>query len=58
MQSLGFTHLDEEGGHFTVWARNEYSNGWTPLGFWTVYRKDGVGNGTEANGRADMGWQL
>jgi hypothetical protein len=57
LQALGFTHFDEDGGHFSICARNQHSK-LTPLGFWTVYRKDGVGSGMEQNGRADMGWQL
>jgi hypothetical protein len=59
LQPCSYSFLDEEAGHFSLWAKNEYTDGWRALGFWVVYRKDGVGPYTEREtGRADMGWQL
>jgi hypothetical protein len=58
LQPRSFVHFDEDGGHCSVYASNDHTKGWAPLGFWTVYRKDGVGTGADADGKADMGWQL
>jgi hypothetical protein len=58
LQSRGWTTYKEEAGHFCVWARREEADGWIPLGFWAVYRRDGVGGGADENNRAELGWQL
>jgi hypothetical protein len=59
LQDRSWAYADKDGGFFTVWAKNDYCNGtWIPLGFWTAFRRDGVGDGADANGRADFGWQM
>jgi hypothetical protein len=58
LQERSWAHYLDTGSHFLVWAKNEHTNGDIPIGFWTVFRSDGIGDGADADGRADLGWQL
>jgi hypothetical protein len=53
-----YAAYNTDGSHFSVYAYNSLFNQWVTLGFWTVWRNNGAGDGANASGFADLGQQM